>query len=156
LVEKSLEILENADGKPINEHKIGDWLNEIYEGEIGEAWTAKYQEAAEQFRRACLKSLRAFEADRSLEKEFYKAFDGVEVLPQCLEDEYLELKKTNFVKASELLVSIRYGRLHQLRSQNRVMTEPDEWPQIVDVPYNEEVGLDFSNLSKQTFGIGRA
>lgn len=153
LVEKSLQILEGANGNPINEYKIGDWLNEIYQGEVELAWRQIYQETADKFNRACLKSLRAFEADRQLEKEFYKAFDGTEVLPLCLEEEYQALKRINFVKASELLVPIRYGRLHQLRDKKRVMTEPDEWPQVVDVPYSSELGLDFSNLTKQTFGV---
>lgn len=153
LVERTLEILERENQKPINERKIGQWLDEIYQGEVAERWREIYQQAAEDFRRACLNSLRAFEASRELEKAFYKAFDGTEVLPISLQEEYEALKQVNFILASELLVPIRYGRLHQLRSQKRVMSEPDDWPQIVDVPYDGEVGLDFSNLSKQTFGL---
>ena len=49
-----------------------------------------------------------------MEKEFYKAFDSVEVLPASLEQEYKELLKTEPIRASELLVPIRPGHLKYL------------------------------------------
>lgn len=156
LVERTLEILERENTRAINEQKIGGWLDEIYQGEAAAKWQQKYDRAKADFEAACLASLRAFEADRSLEELFYQAFDGTEVLPVALEDEYELLKKTDCIRASELLVPIRYGRLHQLRGANRVLTDKNEWPIIVDVPYDEKMGLDFSDVSRQSFGISIA
>lgn len=153
LVEKTLEILERENGRPINEQKIGGWLDEIYQGEIANQWQEKFEQAKTEFEAACLASLQAFEASRNLEELFYQAFDGTEVLPACLQNEYETLKETDFIRASELLVPIRYGRLHQLRSANRVLTDKGEWPIIVDVPYDDEMGLDFSDVSRQSFGL---
>lgn len=154
LVEKTLEILERENGQPINEQKISVWLDEIYRGEIADQWQEKFDQARAEFEAACLSSLRAFEASRYLEELFYQAFDGTEILPASLQDEYEALKETDFIRASELLVPIRYGRLHQLRSANRVLTDKGEWPIVVDVPYDEEMGLDFSDVSKQKrFGL---
>lgn len=153
LVEKALEILERENGKSINEQKISNWLDEIYHGETARQWQQKYDRAKTEFEAACLSSLRAFEASRDLEELFYQAFDGTEVLPALLQEEYELLKETDYIRASELLVPIRYGRLHQLRSANRVLTDKGEWPILVDVPYDEKLGLDFSNVSRQSFGV---
>jgi hypothetical protein len=55
------------------------------------------------------------------------------------------------------LVPIRDGHIHQLRQLNRVSDDYGEGgPLVVDVPYSEAVGLDFSNLTKETFGVSFA
>lgn len=154
LVERTLTILNREDGKPINEGEIGKWLDEIYAGDVAKKWEADFRREADTFENACLKPLRAFESNRELTELFYRAFDGTEVLPASFRDEYEHLKQTEPIRAAELLVPISYGRLHQLRNLNRVMTGSDEYPQIIDVPYDDELGLDFSTLTKQTFGIG--
>lgn len=156
LIKRTLSILERENGNSIDEGEIAGWLDEIYADEVAEKWEKEYRQAAEDFEKTCLNSLRAFESNSFLTKLFYQAFDGTEVLPQDYRAEFLELKKTEPIRATELLVPISYGRLHQLRKLKRLMTEPDEWPQIVDVPYTKEIGLDFSDLSKQEFGIGVA
>jgi CRISPR-associated endonuclease/helicase Cas3 len=157
LVEKTLAILERENGRPISEGQIGQWLDEIYAGELAEQWNAQYQQAAAEFEAACVKSLRAFESSPGLTREFYKAFDGREVLPRQLVDEYEQLKRTAFIQAAELLVPIREGHVHQLRKLNCISDDYGEGgPLVVDVPYSSELGLDFSNLSKQAFGISFA
>ena len=104
-----------------------------------------------------MNTLRAFESSRDLARSFYKAFDGVEVLPQSLQEEYNELKKTETIRAGELLVPISYGRLQQLHGVRRASNDyGEEGPWVVDVPYDEKLGLDFSDLSAQSFGVGFA
>ncbi len=156
LIERTLSILERENGNPINEGKIGNWLDEIYADEIAEKWESEFQREATNFEDTCLKPLRAFESNRELTELFYKAFDGTEVLPIVFQDEYEHLKHTEPIRAAELLVPISYGRLHQLRNLNRVMSDTGDYPIIVDVPYDNELGLDFNNLSNQTFGISTA
>lgn len=157
LVEKTLEILDRENGRPISEEQIGPWLDEIYVGEIATEWREAYQQAAVEFEEACVRSLRAFESSRDLTRQFYAAFDGREVLPRGLQKEYEHLKATNFIQATELLVPVREGHVHQLRSLNRISDDyGEDGPLVADAPYSEELGLDFSDLSKQTFGIGFA
>jgi CRISPR-associated endonuclease/helicase Cas3 len=156
LIKRTLAILERENGQPMNEGAIGDWLDEIYAGQVAQKWRENYEHEAANFKAACLKPLRAFEASRDLTEQFYKAFDGTEALPQELQNEYEALKHSDPIRANELLVPISYGRLWQLRNANRVMSGPKEWPPVVDVPYSEEIGLDFSDVSKQTFGISFA
>lgn len=157
LVEKTLELLDRVNGQPINEGQIGPWLDEIYVDEIAEQWREAYQQAATEFDEACLRSLRAFESSRDLTRQFYAAFDGREVLPKVLQEEYNRLKTSNFIQATELLVPIREGHVHQLRQLNRLSDDyGEDGPLVADAPYSTEAGLDFGDLSKQTFGIGFA
>jgi CRISPR-associated endonuclease/helicase Cas3 len=158
LVKRTLAVLERANGHPVDESAVGDWLNEIYAGEVTEMWREAYRQEAANFEAACVKPLRAFESSRDLERQFYKAFDGTEALPYCFENEYNYLKHTEPIRASELLVPISHRRLMQLRQLNRLMNDPQEgeWLPIVDAPYDDEIGLDFSDLSKQSFGLGFA
>lgn len=154
LVKRTLSILKRENGKPVNEGEIGNWLDEIYADEVAEKWEAEYRQESANFDKACLRSLRAFESNSDLTKLFYKAFDGTEVLPLAFLNEYQALKKAEPIRATELLVPISYNRLGQLRGLNRVMSAPDEYPTVIDVPYDDQLGLDFSNINRQTFGIG--
>jgi CRISPR-associated endonuclease/helicase Cas3 len=158
LVEKTLEILERENGRPISEGQIGAWLDEIYAGEIAQAWRERYQQAAAEFEEACVKSLRAFESSRGLTREFYAAFDGREVLPRGLQKEYEHLKAANFIQATELLVPVREGHIHQLRNVNRVSDDyGEDGPLVVDAPYSAERGMDLNALSEQEiFKVGFA
>jgi CRISPR-associated endonuclease/helicase Cas3 len=147
IVEATLKVLDREQNQPINENKIEAWLNEIYAGEIEETWRQEYQQAAKEFKDVWLKQLRAFEAvtDR-FEQEFYRLFDGVEVLPKELANEYEACKaEGRYLEASELLVPMRYG---QLQSINPSRKDPyyfdGGWPIVVDLTYNSEFGLDMS------------
>jgi CRISPR-associated endonuclease/helicase Cas3 len=148
LVKRTLQILKREDGRPMNESSVGDWLDEIYGDEIAEEWQKTYEEAAAEFEASCLQTLRPFQSSDHLEEQFYRAFDGIEVLPAIYWDEYEKLREDEPIRASELLVSISYGRFHQLRNARRTLTE--KWPFVVDVPYTSEFGLDFNDLKKKS------
>ncbi|MCB9102414.1 MAG: CRISPR-associated helicase Cas3' [Anaerolineales bacterium] len=165
IVEATLKILEREQNQPINEKKIGDWLNEIYTGEIAEAWRADYQKMAHEFREVWLKNLRAFEAvtDKT-EQDFYRLFDGVEVLPKSLVIKYEEYKeKGRYLEASELLVPMRYGQLQSIDAGRKDATYFDGgWPIVVNLPYNADeetkgkTGLDMSQArepAERTIGF---
>lgn len=147
LVQRTLRILEREDGKPIDESAIGSWLDEIYEGEVRAEWQRIYKEQAQEFEASCLQTLRPFQSSEHLEEQFYRAFDGTEVLPQIYWDEYEKMKEEDPIRASELLAPISYKRFFQLRSAKRLLTE--KWPWVVDVPYTSEIGLDFSDLKRK-------
>ena len=107
LVERTLTVLEQHNGKDIDEAEIGDWLDEIYqEPEIRNPWLKAYQQQF-QLAEQLLHSLRPFASDKDREKQFEELFDGVEVLPIRFEAQYLEhIRKSEFIEASQLFVPI--------------------------------------------------
>ena len=142
LVQHTLSILEREHEQPIDEGSIGAWLDEIYSGEVEFRWREEYKNAAANFDRMCIRPMRPFAADEELEEMFYKAFDGLEVLPASLYDEYKTLSEEEPIRAGELLVPISWGRFHALKSSGQVLRNGRE-PYRVIVEYNSEVGLTF-------------
>lgn len=143
LVERAVNLLRREFGEtggPLDEGQVSAWLDEIYAGEVAERWQAEYRRELAEFEAAILGTLYPFQADESLEAQFYQAFDSVEVLPACLEEEYRSLAETEPLVASELLVPIRYGQLARLKREGQVQPTA-EWPPVVDVPYTSEEGL---------------
>jgi CRISPR-associated endonuclease/helicase Cas3 len=149
LVARTLSILKREQDKAVDEEKIGTWLDEIYTGDVAARWQQEYALAAREFEAICIQPLRAFNADEGLEEAFYKAFDGTEVLPASLQNEYEVLQKDDPIRAAELLVPISYGRLWQVRNAGRMVSQPGIWPPVVDVAYDSMLGLDFSSVSKR-------
>jgi len=147
LLAGTLAILRRENGRPVNESRIGGWLDEIYSGEIARRWQAEYDQAAADFEDTCIRPLRAFAANESLQTLFYKAFDSVEVLPEPLYDAYENLRETTPIQANELLVPISWGRYHALAGQGRVLPREKWGPYIVRAAYDSEIGLTFDEIS---------
>jgi CRISPR-associated endonuclease/helicase Cas3 len=144
LITGTLAVLERENGKPLDESAVGRWVDEIYEGEVAERWKADYKHAAAEFEATCIRPLRPFQADEHLEDLFYKAFDGLEVLPWALHDEYQALKEDNPIRAGELLVPISWGRYHALANEGRVLPRDRHEPYVVRARYDSEIGLNFA------------
>ena len=143
LVQRTLSILEREHEYPIDEGSIGTWLDEIYGGEVEARWREEYKNAAADFDRTCVRTMRPFAADEGLEEMFYKAFDGLDVLPVSLYDEYKILSEEEPIRAGELLVPISWGRFHALRNGGQVLPRNEREPYSVTSEYNSEVGLTF-------------
>ena len=143
LVQRTLSILEREHEHPIDEGSIGTWLDEIYGGEVEARWREEYKNAAADFDRTCVRTMRPFAADEGLEEMFYKAFDGLEVLPASLYDEYKTLGEEEPIRAGELLVPISWGRFHALKSDGQVPSRNRREPYRVTAEYNSEIGLTF-------------
>jgi CRISPR-associated endonuclease/helicase Cas3 len=143
LVREALRILQREDNRPIDESKIGTWLDEIYTGKIAERWQAEYAKAAQEFEQVCVNTLRPFETDTVLEEQFYKAFDGIDVLPESLYDEYLQRKDQQPILADELLVPISWGRYKSLQNKGLVLPHDKTIPPIVKAKYSTEIGLTY-------------
>jgi len=146
LVTRTLAILEREKGRPLDENAIGGWLDEIYSGKVAKRWQQEYAVAADEFEATCVQTLRPFTADEGLEDLFYRAFDGLEVLPISLYDEYKRLKEEEPIRANELLVSISWGRYHALANEGRVLPRERREPYVVKAAYSSEVGLTFDEL----------
>ncbi len=143
LIMGTLRVLWRENGRPIDESKVGIWLDEIYAGEVAERWKAEFAKTAKEFQASVLDTLRPFNSSDSLEDEFYKAFDGIEVLPEACFDEYLELADNEPIRARELLVPIGWGRYHALQNQGCILPGDNHMPPVVRAPYNSEIGLIF-------------
>mgnify|MGYP000505525536 CR=1 FL=1 len=99
--------------------------------------------AQQEFIEACVHTLRPFQSDPGIEELFYRAFDGLEVLPLSLKQEYKDAMNQNPILAQELLVPIRYRQFYQLKKSGRV-SFLGALP-VVNLPYDPNVGLDMSS-----------
>lgn len=152
LVERTLALLARHDGQPVDESAIGDWLDDIYEGEIADKWREEFTKTAAEFNAAVVNTLRPFQSDRAIEAQFDKLFDGMEVLPVRDVDDYEALiADGKAIKASELFVPLSYGQYAQIANAGlaRALDEKRRWPVVVKVPYTPEQGLDLSDLARQ-------
>lgn len=145
LVQAGLRVLEAHDGNMIDEANVSDWLDAVYADDaIRTDWTTRYEQAYAAFQRSAIQSLRAFQSDDALERAFYAAFDGVQVLPVSLQNEYDDLRETNPLQAGELLVNLRWGQFAMLKQKALVCeAESKKWyPPVVMCHYHEDTGLD--------------
>ena len=102
--------------------------------------------AASEFEAICVNPLKPFNADKTLEEEFYKAFEGIDVLPESLYSEYEALKEDDPILASELLVPISWRRYYGLLNQGRVLPRERHQPPVIDAKYNSQAGLLFEDI----------
>ncbi len=143
LVKRTLAILHSNNGHAIHEGEINAWLDQIYEGEVAERWQEEFETQANEFESICLNTMQAFCSDHSLEELFYKAFNGIEVLPEISYDEYKDFKQSDPIRAGELLVPISIGRYHSLKNSGQLYPRERREPYIAKVPYSPELGLTF-------------
>ena len=140
LVQRTLGILERENGDPVDERQVSNLLDEIYAGEVSERWKAEFEETSKIFRRACIGRLFPYQSDRELGQEFYKMFDGTEVVPAALEREFLKLREENLLASGELPVTVSWAQLARL-DRAKLARPSEDWVKVVDVPYDEEYGL---------------
>lgn len=145
LVKRTLAVLDREAGQAVDESAIGIWLDEIYNSDVAEKWSDEFSHAASEFEATCIRTLRPFEADYGLERLFYQAFDGIEVLPRSLHDDFESLRVEEPIRAYELLVSISWGRYCALADDGRVLPREEGSIPIVEAPYDSEVGLTFDD-----------
>jgi CRISPR-associated endonuclease/helicase Cas3 len=151
LVENTLALIEREDGKLIDEALLSDWLDEIYQKKGLEAeFVQKVEGGIQSLQDSCLKQLRAFDSDESLEDTFDRLFDGIEVLPKSKFSEYAEALKESALAASALLVPISYAQynMHRATITSYNFQKEKEAENlakisvlIANLPYNADTGL---------------
>ncbi|MBA2714568.1 MAG: CRISPR-associated helicase Cas3' [Rubrobacteraceae bacterium] len=146
LVQRTLDILERENGKPIDEKRVSSLLNEIYAGEVSERWKAQFEETSRIFRRVCIGRLFPYQSDMELGQEFYKMFDGAEVVPAVLEQQFLKAREENLLASGELPVTVSWAQLMRL-VRAKLVRSSEDWVKVVDVPYDEEYGLRLDSAS---------
>lgn len=141
LVEGTLNVLEALDGKMIDESSVSLMLNAVYSGRIGRDWTNEVERAKGDFRRRVLESLRPFQSDPSIQDLFDEQFEGEEVLPEPLLNDYEWQWQHDPLLAPLLLVPVTHGQLMRLRREDRVYKVRD-YTLVARVAYSVERGLD--------------
>jgi hypothetical protein len=124
-------------------------LDAIYTDRIGNWWSSEVKKAAEEFRSMVLSGLYPFESDDQLEDMFESLFDGREVLPLSLQEEYLQLKDKDPLLAPELLVPVTEAQFRRLRREDKIKKlDKNIW--VAYVPYDIENGLQ---LGKEALNL---
>ncbi len=135
-------IAQSGQGFVIDEARLQTWLDEVYTGSVLEHWQNLYQEAVTNFQHHFLTDLIPMRSNPGISDQFYRLFDGIEVLPASLYDAYQARREGPApLTAAELLVPLRWGHYHMLA--NRGLLTPGEQgePPIVHTPYDPNLGL---------------
>ena len=140
LVQRTLGVLERIDSCAIDERLAEGWLDEINAGSVSERWEREFHRASETIHKVCLERLFPTNLTPELQKIFYEAFDGVEVVPSSLESKFATLEIENPLQADELMVTVSWAQ-YKTAERKGLVRLSDDWPKIVDLPYDEEYGL---------------
>jgi CRISPR-associated endonuclease/helicase Cas3 len=151
LVPRSLEILAHYCGeRAIDERLVSDMLAEIYQGDILSEWETEYRGSEESFTTGILNYMQPFRsADLDHALKFYKMFDGVDVLPACFVNDYLDAvhdDNKGYLVASQYLVNISHGQYGEFNGYGLIVPakklEKEQYADHLMVDYDEEFGLD--------------
>lgn len=143
LVQQALNVLASIDGEMVDEALVQAMLDKVYEGQIGEWWSLKVNKAIKDFETRVLSSIYPFQSDENLQDQFDSLFDGQEVLPVALRNDYEEMMEKDPLLASELLVPVTYGQFVRLRREKRLY-RGSEGIWIADVHYDSLTGLQLA------------
>lgn len=149
IVRVTLEELRRHNDAIIDEAQTGRWLDRIYSDEaVRKEWTEEYQHM-ETLASRILDGLAAFDSDRMKAEEFERLFDGVEVLPQCYEADYIKaITEGRYLDASDYLVNISSKMYRMLAQREEILPciAPDDKRAkplvLVKRPYSQLTGLN--------------
>lgn len=138
LIENTLNVLEKIQDIVVNEDIVQSLLDEIYEPfELNE------DGLREQFR-GYLDNLYPFNLYEESEEEFFEQFDGIEVLPTELFDEFSEyVKNQQYIEAEKLFVSIskkKYMSKKHLITFVEINNYKKVFP-LIGLSYSNKLGL---------------
>jgi CRISPR-associated endonuclease/helicase Cas3 len=147
IVRVTLAELERHNGDTIDESAINRWLDTIYaDPQLVAQWETDYNRTAQEAA-FVLDSLRPFNSDDQKDEEFERLFDGVEVVPQRFEAQYIaHLMQDEFIEASNYLVSISKQKFAILRKKALVRSAQAEGKRgawIAALEYDDAAGLIF-------------
>jgi CRISPR-associated endonuclease/helicase Cas3 len=146
LIDAALACLETADGGPVDERRVNDWLAQVYTGAALERWEMLYQERWDGFQRDVLAALRPFRAS-DLDRLFYQMFDSVDVVPfEHLSHYQAHIARGEYLEAAGWHVSIAWRDYVRLERAQRAWaderTHAGDPVYVVNAPYSFAYGLD--------------
>jgi len=150
LIENTLRVLKNTQNVVIDEDIVQSLLDEIYE-----PFELNTDGLREQFR-GYLDNLYPFNVYEESEEEFFEQFDGVEVLPIELFDDFSEyVKNQQYLEAEKLFVSIskkRYMSKKHLITFVEINSYKKVFP-LIGLKYDSDRGLlndEVQNISNKS------
>jgi CRISPR-associated endonuclease/helicase Cas3 len=152
LIERGLLQLEANAGCEIDDLVVAEWLDQVYQDEVLRDFQGKAQAAAKEFQEAVVNHLKAFATDEQLEEMFYKAFDGIQVLPKCFEQQYKATLEESPIEARGYLVNAPRWILGGLK--DRIVRDSILRLYIADLPYDSELGMQWQRPAQTTDAWG--
>ncbi len=147
-VTQTLEVLERElvasrrNALVLDERRLPQWLDAVYTGEVLAAWQSTFESARVNFERSFLQVLQPFRSNAALAEQFHRLFDGTEVLPESLYDEYLQLRDSErALEADSLLIPLSWGLRAMLAQRGLLHARGLDFPDVVSIPYDDEWGL---------------
>ncbi|MEM1325287.1 MAG: CRISPR-associated helicase Cas3' [Bacteroidota bacterium] len=151
---KALDEIERQNEGIIKEANLQNLIDDVYP-DFDEKGKTEFESTYEALQFSIENNLKVFEHSRDREEDFYKQFDGIKVVPACLEPTYRSrLEEYDFIGAEQLKVSIRKGRFagwmadESIESDSKALEatkRPDGLIQIqyfvLKKKYNSEMGL---------------
>lgn len=146
LVRAALEQLRPCNGEMVDERLVQTWLDNVYAGDVGACFDREVRKQAKQFSHRVLSSLKPFESSEDLESLFLQMFEGTEVLPKPLIEEYRAAMEREPLEGPQYLVPVTSKQLKRLWGEGRAHRPeafklPPYGPQIVDAHYDSDQGL---------------
>jgi CRISPR-associated endonuclease/helicase Cas3 len=152
-VNRTLEVLKehfavsHGKGVVLDERFLPQWLDDVYTSEVLTLWQSAFESARTDFERSFLRVLQPFRSNPALADQFHHLFDGTEVLPESLYDEYLQLHDSErALEADSLLVPLSWGLRAMLAQRGQLRAGSRDFPDVVSVPYDDERGLNLDIL----------
>ncbi|MCS7256000.1 MAG: CRISPR-associated helicase Cas3' [Thermomicrobium sp.] len=117
-----------------------EWVEAVYQG----GWTnnegRRFEQALAAFR-TVVDSLRPLSHVETAYEDFYRLFQGAEVLPSCFLEEYTRyMAHGQSLLATQLLVPVPFGTLWKLQNAGRLSRAKDG-TLIASIGYDAELGL---------------
>lgn len=132
----------------LDERFLPNWLDDVYTDSVLEAWEKAFESTRVDFERDFINTLQPFRSNPALTAQFERLFNGTEVLPKSLYDEYLQLRESErALEADSLLVPLSWGVRAMLAQRGQLLAGDRDFPEVVDVPYDSEWGLDLETQS---------
>jgi CRISPR-associated endonuclease/helicase Cas3 len=145
LLRRTIGLLSRHQGSMLDEALTQGWLDEIYAPEVDRLTQQVLQGRAAFEKIAGPEQLIAFESDPGVEEQFNELFDGYEVLPEPLYEEFIARIEAGLgIEAYALTVPISSRRFHALRHKGRVRWLSDHRLYVAECAYDRKTGLSFA------------
>lgn len=138
-VHAGLSILGEWNDRPVDESDIERWVNAAYASRAVD-WREQLLKQIEEITASVIRVNRPLNSHPELREAFDRLFDGFEVVPASLADEYRALEEEAPLQAPFLRVPISWGQRERLIRSGRLERKGE----IARVPYDDIRGLDLT------------
>ncbi len=153
-LKKTLAVLQKVNNQSLSETLIQELVDEVYGEGYNEKNLKEFESVRESFQRFW-SAIVPFIHDKQNEEDFYKLFDGVEVVPEKFRDEYeARIEEKDYFAANELLTRISIGQYQKLKKDGQLILENigDSKILFIQTKYDDDLGLLLDEYSSNLIG----